>query len=149
MTFDEDRMIKIVQIVFAICILITVCSCSLSDEKEEAQRIAESFLDERIANGGFEGKKEFYSKLFWNYTNEEDWNNLKFRVDITFGNIKKYSLISRSVKSGTFAGKPPGTYAVLLYSTEYEKGNGQEKLSMYKSDNGESFKIIGHRIEQK
>ena len=40
-----------------------------------------------------------------------------------------------------------GTFAVLIFETEYEKGTGHEKLTLLKQGGLAEFEIVGHQID--
>jgi hypothetical protein len=40
-----------------------------------------------------------------------------------------------------------GTFVVFIYNTEYEHGNGQEKITLMKGFWDKDFQIIGHHFE--
>ena len=44
-------------------------------------------------------------------------------------------------------GEVSGTIVVLIYDTEYEYGNGQEKITLMKGFWDSDFQIIGHYFD--
>jgi hypothetical protein len=101
--------------------------CSFLTSSEDARNLAEEFLDNRFETGGV-GNGQYYSDLFWKYTPQEDWD---------------YMQVKKGVKMGDLS----GTFVVFIYNTEYEHGNGQEKITLMKGFWDKDFQIIGHHFE--
>ena len=120
--------------------------CGLMTAKEDAEKVAESFLEARIVNGGFGGDDRYYSDIFWEYTEENDWENIQRMVDKALGNLNSYSLTTWNTKSQFHTNQLSGTFVVLVYETEYEKGKGQETLTMYKGVTDKDFLILGQHV---
>jgi hypothetical protein len=120
--------------------------CGLMTAKEDAEKVAESFLEARIVNGGFGGNNKYYSEIFWQYTDENDWKNIQRMVDKALGNLNSYSLTTWNTKSQFHTNQLSGTFVVLVYETEYEKGKGQETLTMYKGVTDNDFLILGQHV---
>ena len=104
----------------ALCLL---CGCGVVTGKGDAQKVAESFLKDRIANGGL-GDDKYYSDVFWNNTERDKWENVKRLVNKALGNLKTYSLARWQAQSKVHTSGLSGTFVVLLYNTEYEEGKG-------------------------
>jgi hypothetical protein len=66
---------------------------------------------------------------------------LKFLSSIK--NLPQNWQIQKNVKMGDLS----GTFVVLIYDTEYELGNGQEKITLMKGFWDRDFQIIGHYFE--
>ena len=120
--------------------------CGLITGKGDAEKVAGSFLEDRIANGGFGGDDKYYSDIFWQYTDEHEWKNITRLVDKAMGNLNSYSLITWNTQSKFHTNQLSGTFVVLVYHTEYEKGKGQETLTMYKGVKDKDFLILGQHI---
>ena len=128
--------------------LVFICSlvgCSLITGKEESEKVAKEFFQDRIANGGL-GQNKYYSEIFWQHTNDQEWNRIKSLVSKALGDIKSYSLISWNVETKANTSELSGTFVVLVYDTEYEKGKGQETLTWHKKLTGSDYKIIAYNI---
>ncbi len=132
--------------IVAFITLCFLCGCGLVTGKGDAQKVAESFLKDRIANGEL-GDDGYYSDVFCKNTEKNKWENVKRLVNKALGNLKGYSLAEWKAQSKVHTSELSGTFVVLLYNTEYEKGKGQETLTMHKGVTGGEFRIIGHRID--
>jgi hypothetical protein len=132
---------------FAIFFLVSaVCCCGLVSGKGDAERVAESLLNERIEKGGF-GSDSYYSELFWKATEREKWENIKKLVDKAMGNLKSYKLQTWNITTQAKTNDLSGTVAVLVYDTVYEKGEGTETITVHKPLTGKAYSIIGHRFD--
>ena len=129
--------------IFALCVLVS--GCGVVTGKGEAEKVAESFLAERISNGGF-GVEDYYSSIFWENTEEKAWETIQRLVDRSVGDLKNYSLNSWKIQSKLQTNALSGKFVVLVYETEYERGSGHETLTMHKGKRDDRFKIVGHRI---
>lgn len=140
------KMKRIYIILVAISFVGSFLGCGLINGKGDAEKVAESFLEDRIANGGFGGDDKYYSDTFWQYTNENEWKNITRLVDKALGNLKSYSLTSWNTQSKFHTNQFSGTFVVLVYDTEYDKGKGQETLTMHKGMKDNDFLILGQHI---
>jgi hypothetical protein len=68
-------------------------------------------------------------------------------VETRLGDLQSYTLRNWQVKKGVKMGDLSGTFVVLIYNTEYELGNGQEKITLMKGFWDSDFRIIGHYFE--
>jgi hypothetical protein len=116
--------------------------CGMVTGKGEAQKVAESFLNERIQNGGT-GQDSYYSDLFWKNTDPAKWENIKKLVAKANGNLIGFKLQNWQVKSQTKLNDLSGTFVVLVYETEYQKAKGTETLTMFKRLKDDKFLIMG------
>jgi hypothetical protein len=62
------------------------------------------------------------------------------------GNLNSYSLTTWNTQSKFFTNQLSGTFVVLVYDTEYDRGKGQETLTMYKGVTDKDFLILGQHI---
>jgi hypothetical protein len=136
---------KSIHVIFILLIISFFSSCGQGTGKEDAEDIAESLLNERIEHGGF-GSDEYYSERFWEKTDPEKWRKVKSLVDKAMGNLKGYKLKTRHVRTQVKTNEFTGTVVNLLYDTIYEKGNGMERIILYKPTTGDKFSIIDHDI---
>lgn len=120
-------------------------SCGLFTGKGDAEKVAESLLNERMANGGF-GSREYYSDFFWQKTDNEKWENIKRLVDKAMGNLKTYKLSTWNVTTQAKTNDLSGTIVRLVYETTYEKGNGTETITLHKPIKGKTYTIVGHHF---
>jgi hypothetical protein len=120
--------------------------CSFLTSSEDARNLAEEFLDNRFEIGGV-GNGQYYSDLFWKYTPQEDWDYITDLVETHLGDLQSYTLKNWQVKKGVKMGDLSGTFVVFIYNTEYEHGNGQEKITLMKGFWDKDFQIIGHHFE--
>lgn len=133
--------------IMVLFLLVSLYACNVVSEHGDAQDVAEAFLKERISAGGFEGPSEYYSDLFWQNTDDEKWNTIKTLTRRALGDLQNYSLSTWNIKKQVHSNQLSGTFVVFVFETEYEKGRGNEKLTMFKALNGEEFKILGHHID--
>jgi len=138
---------RIYTILIAINFLGSILGCGLMTGKGDAEQVAESFLQDRIVNGGFAGDDKYYSDIFWQHTNEKTWENINQLVEDALGDLNSYSLKTWKTQSKVHTSQLSGTFVVLVYDTEYEKGNGQETLTMHKGVQGQDYLILGHHID--
>jgi len=131
---------------FAALITLIAGGCGFMSSTEDARALAEEFLDHRFTTGGV-GNGEYYSELFWNYTRQEDWNYIKEMVETRLGELQSYTLKNWKIQKNVKMGDLSGTFVVLIYDTEYELGNGQEKITLMKGFWDRDFQIIGHYFE--
>lgn len=120
--------------------------CGLGGGLDDARALAENFLDDRFVSGGI-GSEEYYSTLFWKYTRAEDWEYIKNMVETQLGELQSYMLKSWQIQKKANMGDISGTIVLLIYDTEYEYGNGQEKITLMKGFWDGDFQIIGHYFE--
>jgi hypothetical protein len=125
---------------------IILSGCSFFSGTEDARALAEEFLDHRFATGGV-GNGEYYSDLFWKYTRQEDWDYITNMVKTRLGELQSYTLKNWKIQKNVKMGDLSGTFVVLIYDTEYELGNGQEKITLMKGFWDKDFQIIGHHFE--
>ena len=125
---------------------IFLSGCGFLSGPEDARALAEEFLDHRFATGGI-GNGEYYSDLFWKYTRHEDWEYIKNMVETRLGELQSYTLKNWQIQKNVKMGDLSGTFVVLIYDTEYELGNGQEKITLMKRFWDRDFQIIGHYFE--
>ena len=125
---------------------IIICGCGFGSGLEDARSLAENFLDDRFVSGGI-GNEGYYSTLFWKYTRAEDWEYIKNMVATHLGELQSYMLKSWKVQKKAKMGDISGTIVVLIYNTEYEYGNGQEKITLMKGFWDSEYQIIGHYFE--
>lgn len=121
--------------------------CKFSNDMDAAEKVAETFFERRIDVGGFKGDEWFYTEEFWSKTNEEHWNLIENSSNSILGDLKKYDLTSWEVYNNYNVDETSGTMIVLLYNTEYENGNGWEKITLYRGHQEENFMILGRRID--
>jgi hypothetical protein len=119
--------------------------CGFVKGKDEAEKVAAAFFEERIAQGGFGGDR-FYSKEFWEYTEEEKRDDIKAIAADAHGRLRTYALNSWNVQSKYYAVQLSGTFVTLLYDTSYEKGSAQEKLTLFRPVGSEEYKLLGLNI---
>ena len=137
---------KIYIFLIAISFVVSCLGCSSISGKEDAETVAESFMEDRIAHGGFAGHDTYYGDIFWQHANEEDWQRVQQMVDIALGDLNSYSLLTSNTQSKFHTNELSGTFVTLVYNTEYEKGNGLETLTMYKALKDKDFRIIGQHV---
>jgi hypothetical protein len=122
--------------------------CSSVNEFDHALSVAENFFKDRFENGGA-GRDEFYSKIFWDNTDAAEWRNIKKLVDLSLGELQSYTLVSWHVKEQLPAGQLSGTFAILVFETQYEKGLGREKLTLLQRSGWSEFEIVGHQFDSR
>ena len=120
--------------------------CGFIGNAEDARHLAENLLEDRFVSGGV-GSEEYYSDLFWKYTRAEDWEYIKNMVAKHLGELQAYSLKNWQIQKNVKMGDLSGTFVVLIYDTEYEYGNGQEKFTLMKGFWDSEYQIIGHYFE--
>ena len=121
-------------------------ACSYISGFEAARDVADRFFEDRFENGGV-GRDEYYSKVFWDNTDAERWQNVKKLVNLSLGDLQSYSLVSWKLQDKLPDSRVSGTFAVLVFETEYEKGTGHEKLTLLKQGGWAEFEIVGHQID--
>ncbi len=122
--------------------------CGALDKFDSARIVAEHFFNDRFENGGA-GSDEFYSKIFWDNTDAAEWRNIKKLVDLSLGKLQSYTLVSWKLKEQLPTGQLSGTFAVLVFETQYEKGSGQEKLTLLQRGGFAEFEIVGHQFDSR
>jgi hypothetical protein len=100
-------------------------ACSNFSGFDSARKVADKFFEDRFENGGV-GRDEYYSQVFWENTDAARWQNIKKLVDLSLGQLQSYSLVSWNLQDKLPTGQLSGTFAVLVFETEYEKGSGLE-----------------------
>ena len=122
---------KVTKVLCGVMILVAfaITGCSSVDEFIQAKKVAENFFKDRFENGGA-GSDEFYSKIFWDNTDAAEWRNIKKLVDLSLGALQSYTLVSWNLKEQLPTEQLSGTFAILVFETQYEKGSGQEKLTL-------------------
>jgi hypothetical protein len=121
-------------------------ACSNFSGFDSARKVADKFFEDRFENGGV-GRDEYYSQVFWENTDAARWQNIKKLVDLSLGQLQSYSLVSWNLQDKLPTGQLSGTFAVLVFETEYEKGSGLEKLTLLKQSGWSEFEIVGHQID--
>ena len=120
--------------------------CNYVGELDNACKAADRFFEDRFENGGA-GSDRFYSKVFWDNTDAAEWRNIKKLMDLSLGELQSYALVSSNLQDQLPTSQLSGTFAVLVFETEYEKGSGREKLTLLKRGGGAEFEIVGHQID--
>ena len=125
-----------------------LCSsaCSYINGFDSARQVADRFFEDRFENGGV-GRDEYYSKVFWDNTDHARWQNIKKLVNLSLGELQSYSLLSWNLQDQLPTSQLTGTFAVLVFETEYEKGSGLEKITLLRQDGWDKFEIVGHQID--
>jgi hypothetical protein len=136
---------KLICAVATLLVISFVLNCGFFTGKGDAEKVAESLLNERIEKGGF-GSNAYYSELFWKITNSEKWENIKKLVDKAMGNLKSYKLKTWNVTTQAKTNDLSGTIVNLVYDTVYEKGNGIETITLHKPITGKTYTIVGHHF---
>ena len=113
---------------------------------DQANSVAEHFFKDRFENGGA-GSDEFYSKVFWDNTDTSQWRNIKKLVELSLGKLQSYTLVSWNLQDRLPTSQLSGTFAVLVFETEYEKGSGREKLTLLQRSGWDEFEIVGHQFD--
>ena len=131
---------------FMILLVGFASACSYVSGLEGARDVADRFFEDRFENGGV-GRDEYYSKVFWNNTDAERWRNVKKLVSLSLGDLQSYTLVSWNLQDKLPDSRISGTFAVLVFATEYEKGTGHEKLTLLKQGGRAKFEIVGHQID--
>ena len=121
-------------------------ACSFISGFDDARDVADRFFEDRFKNGGV-GRDAYYSKVFWENTDAERWRNVKKLVNLSLGDLQSYSLVSWNLQDKLPDSRISGTFAVLIFKTEYEKGSGHEKLTLLKQGGLAEFEIVGHQID--
>lgn len=121
-------------------------ACSYVSGFDSARQVADRFFEDRFKNGGV-GRDEFYSRVFWENTDAARWQNIRKLVNLSLGELQSYSLVSWDLQDKLPTSRLSGTFAVLVFETEYEKGAGLEKLTLLKQGGGAEFEIVGHQID--
>ena len=136
---------SIFKFIVFVLVLLSLSACSFVKGKAEAETFAEAIFQERINRGGF-GADQYYSKIFWENTEINEWTNIKKLVTNAMGDLKAYTLSTWNIQSNIKTNGLSGTIVVLQYETEYEKGNGTETLTIHKPLAGKKFSIVGHNF---
>lgn len=136
---------KSIHVIAMLLIISFFSSCGQSTGKEDAEDIAESILNKRIEHGVFDSD-EYYSEIFWEKTDPEKWRKIKSLVAEAMGDLKSFKLKTKQVRTQVKTNKFSGTVVNLVYDTVYEKGNGLERIILYKPTTGDKFSIIQHDI---
>lgn len=123
-----------------------IAGCSFVREKAEAEQSAQAFFEDRITHGGI-GREPFYSEFFWKRTRKEKREYLQQMVLIALGNLKEYSLHSWKAQNKMGSGKTGGITVMLIYDTKYQRGEGQEIITLYKNETAAAFLIMDHKIQ--
>ena len=123
-----------------------ISGCSSANGLDQARRAAESFFEDRFENGGA-GSDEFYSKVFWENTDTNQWRNIKKVVDLSLGELLSYTLVSWNLQDQLPTTQLSGTFAVLVFDTKYAKGSGREKLTLLQRSGWAEFEIVGHQFD--
>lgn len=133
---------KRIVIFLALAACIFSIGCGMFAGKGDAQKVTESFLDERIQNGGF-GQDSYYSDLFWKNTPTAKWENVKKLVTMAHGKPTGFKLLNWQVKSQAKLNDLSGTFVILVYETQYEKGVVTETYTLFKGMKDKKFLILG------
>ena len=141
---------KVTKVLCGLMILVAfaITGCSSVDEFIQAKKVAENFFKDRFENGGA-GSDEFYSKIFWDNTDAAEWRNIKKLVDLSLGALQSYTLVSWNLKEQLPTEQLSGTFAILVFETQYEKGSGQEKLTLLQRSALAEFEIVGHQFDSR
>ena len=145
MMFDEGNMRRSFSVIVTLFVIPVVFSCGPITGKGDAEKVAESLLNERIENGGF-GSNTYYSEIFWENTDNDKWGRIQRLVHKAMGNLKSYELNTWNVKTQAKTNELSGTIVNLVYDTVYVKGNGTETMTLFKPIMGEEYNIVGHRF---
>ena len=139
---------KIRNVLFFFILLLTGfgTACSFVSGFDRARQVADRFFEDRLKNGGV-GRDEFYSRVFWENTDAARWQNIRKLVNLSLGEIQSHSLVSWNLQDKLPTSRLSGTFAVLVFETEYEKGSGLEKLTLLKQGGWSEFEIVGHQID--
>ena len=132
--------------IFIILLAGYIGGCNYVSGFENAKQVADSFFEDRFENGGV-GGNDFYSKVFWDNTDVREWRNIKKLVNLSLGELQSYTLVSWKLQDQLPTGQLSGTFAVLVFETEYEKGSGHEKLTLLQRSGWAEFEIVGHQID--
>ncbi len=132
--------------IFGILLAGLIGGCNYLSGFDNARQVADSFFEDRFKNGGV-GSDQFYSKIFWDNTDGASWQNVKKLVGLSLGELQSYTLVSWNLQDKLPTSPLSGTFAVLVFATEYEKGTGHETLTMLRRSGWAEFEIVGHQID--
>lgn len=126
--------------------IVTLAGCAGPDHEDAAMDHTQAYLDQRLESGEVY-LESFYSERFLEFTSEEDWANIQSVVDSVHGDLAGFTMVSFSVSEGALPGGTAGWYATFLLETRYERGTGNEQISLFRSSPDAPFRIVGHRID--
>ena len=129
-------------------VAVLINGCGSADKFDHARSVAENFFKDRFENGGA-GSDEFYSKIFWDNTDAAEWRNIKKLVNLSLGELQSYTLVTWNLKEQLPTDQLSGTFAILVFKTQYEKGAGQEKLTLLQRSALSEFEIVGHQFDSR
>jgi len=66
---------------------------------------------------------------------------------LSLGELQSYTLVSWNLQDQLPPSQLSGTFAVLVFETEYEKGSGREKLTLFQKGGWAEFEIVGHQFD--
>jgi len=132
--------------IFVLLLTALLGGCGYVNEFDGARQVADRFFEDRFENGGV-GRDEFYSRVFWENTDITRWQNIKRLVNLSLGDLQSYSLVSWNLQDQLPTSQLSGTFAVLVFETEYEKGSGLEKITLRRQGGWDKFEIVGHQID--
>lgn len=124
---------------------LTITSCNFSESNEEANKVMESFFENRIEENSL-GNISYYSNLFLESTSTEEWNRIKSLVNKANGKIISYEQTGWQVQKKANTSELSGTFVHYSYKIVYENGEGTETISLIKNSESPSFKIIKHHF---
>jgi hypothetical protein len=145
---EIDMHLKKIACFFIIWLPVIFGGCNFVSGFDNAKKVAELFLEDRFVNGGA-GSDEFYSTVFWDNTDANEWQAIQKLVGLSLGDLQSYSLISWNIQNKIHSADLVGTFAVLVFETEYDKGSGHETLTLFKRSGRGEFEIVGHQIDSR
>ena len=120
--------------------------CSFSQDKKEAQQLAERYFA-TIQAGDVEGVLSLYSARFYEVTSRAQWRvfleNQRLRCGVA---PKRHSLVTWHVFNAF--GTNAGTTTTLVYDVQYSSCRVSEKMTLFKPSGG-NVQIQGHFLTPK
>jgi hypothetical protein len=125
--------------------LCAVIGCSFSEDREEAEQLAEQYFSEMVS-GDIEGVLSLYSARFYVGTPRAEWRAFLEKHRARCGTPNTYSLTTWHVFSSF--GTNSGTTTTLVYDVQYSSCRVSEKMTIFKPSGGK-IQIQGHFLTPK
>jgi hypothetical protein len=133
------------RLAFMVITLGAPIGCSFSDDRKEAERLAEQYFA-KMQGGDVEGALALYSARFFAVTSRADWRAFLENQRARCGAPKSHSLVTWKVFNAF--GTNAGATTTLVYNVQYSSCQVSEKLTFFKPSGGK-IQIQAHFLQPK
>lgn len=124
--------------------VVSVVSCTMQDDRRDAQRVLEHHFD-ALAHERYDAALSDYDPHFYEEVNRADWRSALVSVTAKIGKVEHYAITVNGLESKKTVG--PGKYLKFKCKVDYAKYTSEETFYLLRRDGAAEFRIVGHQID--